>query len=182
MLKRLWEPFEYEIEGSGPLKMELRRLTFAEKTTLSSMFLKAHAAMGPEPPEAPKGATDAELMNSRRVKAEWLNRFYSALDPIQVADFFRDTVRNVKGLESEEGPITTGEGLFAFADESMVTALLGQLRVMSNLNVTEGKGSGSPSTSTSAPATGDGDSDAKATGREDGVRPSTVTAIRVGAA
>ena len=201
-LKR-WTRVEYGI-GKDQISFEVKRPTFSEVQSFNSVFVRAWQEMQRVPPEeaAAIGVAKAELAaitdevnadpampdaeRSRKLsgpmgKLAELSmlaqaRFFSALPEEFVARVFRDDVRNVQGLEDEDGKaIVTGEALYDLTDHDLTFFVLTHVRALASMNATEGKASGSPSTSATAPVEGNTPSGATSIEDEGGPKSSIAT-------
>lgn len=171
MLKaKRWLPVTYPVGDEGEaITMEIRRLKYPEASPFNLSMVKAWSAMGEVSRDAPKSEQTLAVQ-----------RFYESLPLDRIETAFRDWVRNVGGIEDDDGPITTGEGLFQVADEGLVLFVCTTLRELSTLGAEEGKGSASPSTS--APELGretdGGESPAGPARSGDGTSPETAPATQ----
>jgi len=140
MLKaKRWMATSYEV-GGETITMEIRRLKYHEASPFNLALAKAWAALGEINKDTPRAEQTLALQ-----------RFYESLPLERIEAAFFEWVRNVGGIEDDEGPITTGEGLFAVADEGLVLFVCTSLRAASTLGAEEGKGSSSPSISEPEP-------------------------------
>ncbi len=166
MLKaKRWLPVTYQVGDSGEaITMEIRRLRYPESSPFNLSLAKAWAAFGNTTKES-----------SRADQALAQQRFYESLPLDKVEEAFRDWVRNVGGIEDDDGEITTGERLYEVADENLVLFVLSAIRANSTLSAEEGKASASPSTSEPelARETDGGVSPAGPAGNGDGTSPET---------
>jgi len=138
MLKaKRWLPVTYRVGDTGEaITMEIRRLKYPESSPFNLALAKAWAAFG-----------DTSKESTRAEQALAQQRFYESLPLDRVEEAFRSWVRNVGGIEGDDGPITTGEQLYEIADENLVLFVLSSIRAHSTLSAEEGKASASPSTS-----------------------------------
>lgn len=103
----------------------------------------------------------------------------AGIDAETLRDLFGHKVRNVEGIETEDGPVTTGPELLEVADQRIIMWVLSQLIIGSSLSDAEGKASGSASTSQPEPTPASA-STARRTTTADGLSHSTVTATPTG--
>jgi hypothetical protein len=164
MLKiKIWNRFVHAIEGEE-ISMEVKRLRYEEAQPLLLALSKANDAL--------VGVTkDSTKLDQDRA----MRGFMEALPPGIAADAFGRFVRNVSGLETEDDgavtTVTTGESLYAVADNRTVMAVLMELLRLARLGSKEGKGSASPRTSSSEGAAADSSSPATSTASEAGATP-----------
>ena len=150
-----WSPASYQVDDEDPeagvITMELKRLRYDEANkllvanmqafgALTSAVVSRETVLGEE-------ATMAEKMAIISSQADAAKRFYEALPPELMEWIFGSCIRNVGGLQDEDGPITTGESLRDFADQRMVLWIMTSLQANASLSRKEGKASSSPSTS-----------------------------------
>lgn len=171
MLKaKRWMPVTYKVGDEGEaITMEVRRLKYSEASPFNLALAKAWAALGEVNKDTPRAEQTLALQ-----------RFYESLPLDRIEAAFLEWVRNVSGIEDDEGPITTGERLFAVADEGLVLFVCTALRGASTLGAEEGKGSSSPSTSEPelGRETGAGESPAGPAGNGAGIALETAPATR----
>lgn len=166
MLKvKIWNRFEVKVAGER-LTMEVKRLRYHEAVPLMLALSEAFEARGSLGPES----TSDEKLNATR-------RFMEKLPEDTVGRVFRDYIRNVQGLETEEGPATTGEALYAVADGDCLLDVLLEVQRLAFLGSKEADFLSSRSTPPSTPAPDPSVSDAGSTASEDGQQPSTATPI-----
>jgi hypothetical protein len=150
-----WFPVTYEQEGEDfAIGMELKRLRYDEANRLLVVTSAAFGALAVAHSEKPLAEGEArpeksfaEKIGELQANAKSAELFYQALKPETLEWIWSDCVRNVTGVEDEDGPVTTGTRLAAFADQRLVMWLLGKLQREAGLSATEGKASSSPSTS-----------------------------------
>lgn len=166
-LIKVWNRFEVKV-GDATVSMKIKRLRYGEAGPVLMTILRALVAREDMKDDAP---------NADRLVATEV--FLAALDVATVRDAFEKYVKDVEGLETEEGPVTTGIGLYEVADVARLLEVLGELRRLSNLTAAEADFFDSPSTSSSTPAPSSTSSDAGSIGSVDGPEstPSTATAI-----
>lgn len=162
---RRWVTVAYDLEDAEghQITMELKRLRFDEANRLLVANMQAFGALQSATPagQPDNGSLSmAEKMAVIQSQAEAAQRFCEALKPELMEWIWRDCIRKVGGIEDEDGPVTTGEALSAFADQRMVLWLLTKLQANASLTSQEGKASSSPSTSGSGGATQTGESGA----------------------
>lgn len=157
-----WEPATYHVPGGGEITMKLKRLDYGEASELNLLILRSLGAIG--------NITE-ESGPDEQVAA--LERFQRALPAAAAKKAFEDYVRDVSGIEDEDGSITTGAGLYVVADERLVAFVVGKLRSMARLGANLGKGSPSPSGSSQNGEASPSSSPATSTATEAGTAPST---------
>lgn len=163
-------------EGTG-ISCEVGRLLYSQKPLLVAMIADVFGAVSElrdEDGNPKKSATMAET-------TVVLRNAFAKLDGEMVERLFRDRVRDVEGLETEDGPVTSGLDLLALADDELVMWVLGEITKNSDLAENQGKALGSPSISSSEP-TLDSDSPVKPIVNADGPSLSTVGETPVGTA
>lgn len=149
------------------ISVEIGRLSYAEKPQLAAMLAAQFGIIQPLRVES----TTAE----ERTAA--VHAYFQAMDHDLVKAMFAVRVRAVQGVETEDGPVTTGPQLLEIADDHIIQWVLTELIRFSSMSVDEGKASRSPSTS-SAGASGVSTSGAVPIASADGTTPSTVTEIQ----
>lgn len=179
-----WFKAEYEVGEDYVITMELKRLRFDEANRLLVLTTQAFGALSTarEDEKRPKGAPEpslAEKVDQLSANAKAAELFYEALRPETMEWVWKDCVRNVCGIEAEDGPVTTGEGLKDFADQRLVMWILVKLQGASSLTGLEGKASSSPSTSGSeGPTSPDANGASPVTTTAAGAGSTTATAIQ----
>jgi len=169
-----WKPVTYAV-GGKQISMKIRRLRPTEAAELRAASLDAYAASGlDEVHELPKGATEEDIAEMSRRLAKGRALLLAKMPPELIERFFIEYVKDVTGIEDEDGPVTTGAGLGDVADGELVMFVLRSLREHSSLTDEEGKGSGSSFTSAAQPETAASSSAAENTGVADGPTSSTV--------
>lgn len=159
------------IAHDSGISCELGRLKYSELPLVFAMngeIFEAMSELRDAEGKAKPGVTMREI-------AAALRQAFERVDVELIERLFMHRVRNVEGLETEDGPVTSGMELLEVADQSILTWILGELIVGSQLSDSEGKASDSPSTSASVP-TNDSDSPAESTGSAGGPSPSTAPA------
>lgn len=170
-----WKPVTYTV-GSHAIAMKIRRLKPTEAAELRAASIDAYTASGlNDVHELPPDSTLEEIEERSRALARARAKFLAGTPPELIERFFADYVKDVEGVEDEDGPVTTGPGLYQVADGELVMFVLSALRTHSSLTDEEGKGSGSSSTSVAPPRTADTSSAAPSTGVEGGPESSTAT-------
>ena len=152
-------------EGLG-ISLEIGRLSYSQKPQLAVM---AADVLGPL---LAVGGGD-EAGSTLAQKSAALKEAFSKLDAELIGDVFEHKVRDVQGVETEDGPVTTGKELLEVADQTILMWVLTSLVSANQLSDQEGKASGSPSIS-STEATPSSISPAANTEPGDGATPSTV--------
>jgi hypothetical protein len=134
-----WERVVHEDTG---VSFEVKRLRQGESMDLIIMLSEGALEVGDVVKN--DGMSETEFAQRQAVA---LRRAYSRMDQGTVEALLTKYVRNVEGLTIDDEPITTGAGLYQWADLSLLMLALGSLRRFSSLTEKEGKGSSSPSTS-----------------------------------
>jgi hypothetical protein len=167
MLKvKRWVPSTFTNGDGDEITFEVKRLKFEDATPISIGLAKAYTIL--ETLDIEKSTAEEQTQALGRIK--------ESVAPGLIAQCFREYVRNVGGIEDEDGPIATGEALYEVADERLVMFVLARLRVNARLGNEQGKGSSSSRTPTS-PETTASSSPATSTESEGGQPPSTATEI-----
>lgn len=154
-------------EGMG-ISLEIGRLSYSQKPQLAVM---AADVLGPLLAVGGGGGDEAGFTLAQKSAA--LREAFSKLDAELIGDVFEHKVRDVQGVETEDGPVTTGKELLELADQTILMWVLTSLVNANQLSDQEGKASGSPSTSNTE-ATPSSISPAANTVPGDGATPSTV--------
>lgn len=151
---------------------DLKHLTAFEEREVRGPVVRAMGAM-----DGFKGnAATADDVGEIGAKA--LAKVSAALSPEFLSGIFDKFVRNVGGVQDEDGRVRTdGPVILEFADEALMWEILLKLLGNGKVSAEEGKGSGSLSESGSAPAASGSVSPVTSTGSGDGPTPSTATPI-----
>jgi hypothetical protein len=160
-----WQRVTHEETG---ISCEVGRLTYSQKPLLAAMIADVFGVMAElrdEKGKAKGGVTLTQTTDS-------LRDAIGKLDGDMIERLFEHRVRNVEGLETEDGVVKTGAELLELADQDILMWVIGEIAKHSNLSAKQGKASASPSTSLpeTTPAS---DSPAESTESADGPSPST---------
>jgi len=157
--------------GETGISCEVGRLVYSQKPLLAAMIADVFGAvlsLRGEDGTAREGVSVEETTAALRTA-------FGKLDGEMIEKMFRDKVRDVQGLETEDGPVTTGVELLEVADQGLVMWALQEIVSSSDLSVDQGKAFASPST-LPPEKTLDSGSPAESTGSAGGATPSTAEA------
>lgn len=112
-----WERVEYDVGDGRRIAFKVKALTWEEGAEFVARVLKAK-----DEARWPKNGTRAE-----RAEAAW--RFVDALGAERIEQAIGMWVKDVEGLQDEDGPITTGARLAGVADVAMAIDLVGEIVV-----------------------------------------------------
>jgi len=169
-----WRRVTHEETG---VSCEVGRLTYSQKPLLVAMMADVFGVVGGLRDE--DGTPKAGITMSETTAT--LRGAFAKLDIPMIENLFKHRVRNIEGLETEEGPIKTGSELLEVVNDELLMWVLGEITSNSELSEEQGKASGSLSTSPSE-TTPASDSPAESIVSEDGHSRSTVEGTSTGRA
>lgn len=166
-----WRRITYD----GGISLEVGRLRYSEKPALAAMAAEVFGARGDLPDDIEAFKKEVLAKPSLALSlAKSASDMVSKIDPVLVDALFEHRVRNVQGVETEDGPVKTGLELLELVDHQFIMWVLAELLSGGSVTEDEGKASGSPSTSPVEGTPVVSASDAASTASADGPSPSTV--------